>query len=363
MNLLTLLLLAAPVTRPLTDAELGVASPSLDCPPDPKQSFQTTALEPSPLWFVAARCSEMLTVALLKPGGEELQSLTLGRGVLDAVAFDDLDGDGSAEIILISGGELNVLSRQGDRYDDAAGIEARCARVLGAHPTIAKIRELYRPDPRPVPRLPKGVRSDCASGALPFAVSEDGRYGAWLGSTIDIHDFDSGQKPPWLSDRLQQVLDERLQPFCEETIRDGPHGTGLRCEEPVPDLQALVAGVQPPVQFVETLAALQQAPGSSPEATTVNRIGKPALEIPVRALVCHPHEFPHVLGVLYGPNTARIVYEPEDTGDHPLYQCTPEEQEQERQCYYSGGTCVHDVLCVPTAQPPPLVRMLTVPLR
>ncbi|MFT3839987.1 MAG: hypothetical protein QM723_23570 [Myxococcaceae bacterium] len=363
MHVLMLVLLAAPVTRPLTVDELRLAAPSQPCAPDPKQSFHTTALTPSPAWVVTASCPYGLSVSLLKPGGEHLQSWTIGRGQLDAMAFDDLDHDGSAELILLGDGGLSVLSRQGDGYAHARGIESRATRLLGDHPAIPALRELMRPDPRPKPKLPKGLTLDCAEAPLPFAVSDDHRYGAWLGSTIDIHDFQTGGRPGWLTPRLQAVLDQRLQPGCEETQHEGPHGSGLRCLEPVSELDALVAGVQPEVHFVEVGTALTQDGGLPDGSVRVTRGGRPPVEIAARALECGAGEFPHVLGVLYGPGAAQVVFEARESGEHPLYECTPEEQETEQECFYSGGTCIHDVLCVPAPQAPPQVRMLTVPLR
>jgi len=356
MLLLLVLLAAPPVTRHLDSKDLKSLTDVGG--PDEEQSFETRAMGPGPVWFVP-EAGGMLTVSFFE-GGTRVATFAIGTpgDKVTAVAFDDLDHDGFAEALVMTGNAFFAFKRSSG-FHRAKGIEARVRRELGDGATLPKARALFRRPTGTRPGLPRGLEPACVVEELPVAVSSDGRAAVWLGQPVVVRDLDTGQAPAWLTPRVQEALDQRLTPGCKLTQSDEPHGTGLDCMDPIDSLNLMFTASNPPIVF-ESLEAHLTTEGVT--RTTV-KIPQAKLELPIRALACDDGEQPHVLGVLLSPHHALVVSEPADSGPYALYACTEEGDENQASCEYGGGTCIHDVNCVPEPQPPQRMRVLTVPLR
>jgi hypothetical protein len=114
---------------------------------------------------------------------------------------------------------------------------------------------------------------------------------------------------------------------------DVPHGTGLICEDPVEEFNKLLTAVEPPVEFL-------------PLGEPVSDVEVDGQQVSLRDL-CGLQKVRVVAVGRLGKTVA--IYTVTEDADLRLRACTPEEEDFERECYESGGTCVHDVLCVPQA--------------
>jgi hypothetical protein len=178
-----------------------------------------------------------------------------------------------------------------------------------------------------------GVRSvSCLRReAPPFAVSADGKLGAFFGSA-PLRALADGSEPKFVTPRLRAALQGAQSRGCELTMdQSRPHGSGLACDNPVAEFNKLLTAVEPPVE----LGALGE-----PQANVAVG-GQP---VRLQALCEAANE--KVVAVGRAGKVLTVYTVAADEGLQ-LAACTAEEEQQAEECYRSGGTCVHDVQCVP----------------
>lgn len=387
---LTVVLATGSDTRLLTRAELLTVKPVATCTTIPSQSFETSTLVPEQrLWFVTERCDGRVSGSLFTAGA--LWGSVDGPGLsqVEAVAFTDANGDGEPDVVVIASapatgtsrakqGVLLLLQQRQGNFAAAPELSARLSAALQPKVTargVVQRLNFWMGHAAQAPALPPNVEVTCSETTVPLAISDDHRYGLWLDGdhpqdTPAVHALTDASQPQWLTARVQAVMNSRVRLACWEERSSMPHGGSVECFDPVVNLNEVVAAAQPPITFASFDASLASATDVAFDGAVLSlrrAPGKPPVELPLGALRCGAQtgEVLSFLGAIAGPKAISLfvqVNAPHDQSAE-LYRCDdPEALQAERECAEGGGTCIHDVFCVPTAAPQRRARVVTVPL-
>lgn len=332
------------------------------------QAFEVRELSPGKrYWFVPAKTdydfigvvldSEKSIVSLPmeldKDAGERL-------GSFDSVAFFDANEDGLADVVAVVTVKVNEGSPKHKMLRLLQGKEGTFGRdnpedralsaELGEQMTMAQIRKRLR-----LPLLRKATVS-CRSLTLPIAVSDDGLLAYSPGDNPPLFSLASGEAPAWMTPRLQEAIGRISYPSCAwQHDEDMPHGGHPVCTNPIQELNDVLAGVQDGPSFDDTEA--QIAGGVSLRGSKLRLVfGAPGLK---PGHVQLPAECPlqgdeRVLGTIASDEVLAVFLGPDGTDVPSLYT----EPEEAKDCLESGGTCVQDIVEVPSDFP--RVQMVTI---
>ncbi len=349
-----LLSAGAPI-RPLTPAELAKCAPE-GVVAQADQSFALLGVSglPPKAFLVSGLFEEHTRAVLLD--GDTCRTVSSvddpEAGQVESVSLFDLDDDHSPELVLLAAAKgaadlrrLSIFPIRSDLTHFDSVINALGERQL----TMARVKVLAKAVFRD---LPKAVtRKKCEYDVpLPFAFSGDGVWAAYLDPRRPLARFSDGAAPRFMNARLGEALAAATNRGCSMTLDTSvPHGSGLDCLQPVDEFNKVLAGVTPPVEFT--------ALTPSDEGATVTVLG---VALPVTLLCTREDQTVvrvnrqgdqlTVLSVNAGARTS-------------LYACTEAEEAAAQECYASGGTCVHDVQCVPTPTTWPTATVTRVVLK
>lgn len=327
-GILVFLLSATAASRPLTAAELA-RCPQAELRVDPNQAFALKAPGWPAVWVIGGartNIEDEQQVRVVTPACVLLSHAEAPGYALDGLAFYDLDGDGRVEVTMLTHdaperSRVRILGPKGPALQRLQDWLNAMERLM----TLPELRTLTG-------LMSKGIRRvTCRSSDLPFAVTDDSRLGAFFGAT-PVRRLTDGEVPTFVSGRLRSALEGAQGRGCSMTMDpDVPHGSGLVCGEPVDEFNKLLTAVEPPVEF--------------------RALGEPVTDVEVNGQRV-------AIGGLCGLADAKVaavgrhgktvsVYTVAADADLRLAACTREEEALAEECYASGGTCVHDVQCVP----------------
>ncbi len=328
------LLSASPTSRPLAPREL-LACPQKDLSLHADQSFELKADGwPRPVWVLSGTSTTGFRAAanhewvrVVTPKCAVVSEIEAPSGELDGLAFYDLDADGRAEVVMLSHHPEPFVRLLGPRGPVLQELEKLLNGLGRSALTLPEIRELASVAGNRV----KSV--SCSQGSPPFAVTSDGTLGAFFDSS-PIRLLVDDSVPKFVGARLVNALGDAKRRGCEMTMNpDVPHGSGLVCGDPVAEFNKLLLALEPPVEFAMV-----------GDLGTEVAVG--SVKVSLQALCGARDEKVVAVG---RQGKTMTVYSVASQASLSFTECTADEQEAADECARSGGTCIHDVLCVPQA--------------